>query len=680
MNPTTKAFTQKHELARRYAEMGLYIFPVCPNEKIPLHMGGHKSATIDIHQIDKWWTDCPDANIGASPSDSGHCVIDIDVKHGIDGEKSLRSLESIYRKAPKTLVVTTPAGGRHLWFKGYLPSTVKKLGAGLDTRGKGGYVLMPGSVVDGQEYTGVVDLSEVADIPDWVLTQIRAREKQPAEGNPDLIDAPWNLKRAESYLKNLVKFGEVAVEGQGGNALTYQVAATLCDLGASEESAIELILENWNPHCEPPWDPEELHDATYSPIRHAFQYAQNEAGCLAVRDPVQVFAGIRRQNDDLKMDFKSLFESCSAPSIEYIQNLLNEKAHPPEELIEGLLEKGVANFLCGVGGSHKSRLGLQMGLSIASGFPFLNRRVEKANLVYLSSEDSRNEVSKRSQDIVSALGLPRDIGGHYWDRKDADSRLVVVGEGAECEVMPFFHELVSALNAIQGHKFVVMDSCYDFVGFKGKAKVDEGSVNFFVKKVLGNLCQLTNSTLLVIWHPSQAGSERADASGWSVAWHNAPRVRLSISKKGESSSAFELKVVKKNHGRIPDPEELYYCEGALSHLPARNDVERNAELIDAVVAVAAKAVETGMPIQQRGSFRQWQYQDLERKLGFKPTKSEFRETLAFALRDGKLHYIKTTRHRTAGYYPGSAEQAAEQAIEVKRNSKSTELNGEGSKK
>ena len=50
-----------------------------------------------------------------------------------------------------------------------------------------------------------------------------------------------------------------------------------------------------------------------------------------------------------------------------VADLLSREVAPVEELIPAWLEKGIPTFLCGPGGTHKSRLALQWGLSLNSG-------------------------------------------------------------------------------------------------------------------------------------------------------------------------------------------------------------------------------------------------------------------------------------------------------------------------
>ena len=138
------------ETAMDYAERGIPIFPCRLDSKAPACAHGHKDASKDPDQIRAWWIECPSYNIGLCPEDAGWCVIDIDPRHR--GDESWERVTTELHDMVTTRTVITPSGGRHLYFHGSLPSTVGKLGPGLDTRGRGGYVLVPPSVIDGKEY------------------------------------------------------------------------------------------------------------------------------------------------------------------------------------------------------------------------------------------------------------------------------------------------------------------------------------------------------------------------------------------------------------------------------------------------------------------------------------------------------------------------------------------------
>lgn len=132
-------------------ERGWPVFPVLPGQKVPAVPGGFKAATTDLSQIVEWWSEWPTANIGFCPADAGLLVLDIDVKNA-NGFATLYELELANSPLPPTYTVRTPSGGEHRYFKGTAPSSVCRLGPGLDVRSRGGYVLLPPSIVDGKVY------------------------------------------------------------------------------------------------------------------------------------------------------------------------------------------------------------------------------------------------------------------------------------------------------------------------------------------------------------------------------------------------------------------------------------------------------------------------------------------------------------------------------------------------
>ena len=88
---------------------------------------------------------------------SGVFVLDVDQDEtkGLDGEASL--MELLDREGPlsDTAIQITPRGGRHFLFKhpgGKIKNSTSQLGAGLDIRGDGGYIIIAPSVNTGKAY------------------------------------------------------------------------------------------------------------------------------------------------------------------------------------------------------------------------------------------------------------------------------------------------------------------------------------------------------------------------------------------------------------------------------------------------------------------------------------------------------------------------------------------------
>lgn len=151
--------TPRHAAALELALARVPVFPCRVGGKEPagqmVHNGLH-GRTIDIGTINAWWA-VADWNLAIVPEDIGCYVVDIDPSHG--GTETWRKLceDNGWADHAARLQVRTPSGGLHLYLGGSLPPSVgtdrRGLGPGVDIRGRGSYVLIPPSVIDGIEYT-----------------------------------------------------------------------------------------------------------------------------------------------------------------------------------------------------------------------------------------------------------------------------------------------------------------------------------------------------------------------------------------------------------------------------------------------------------------------------------------------------------------------------------------------
>lgn len=245
--------------------------------KSPLTWSGHKDATKSEAQIRSWWAAWPDAMIGVPTGDVvGYFVLDVDRP---DGPASLAELEALHGPLPETVTQKTGSGGEQRFF--LMPTdgrevrnTTSKIGKNLDIRGTGGYVIVAPSIhPTGSPYqwlkTPRTTGTQFAEAPAWLLDMV-AKEKVVKTAPSDLeLDQDNFVLIATRYL---VKSAPVAIEGQGGDAATLQVAMEIRDIGVSEALCLELMLEWWNDRCQPPWGAEELAQK----VANAYKYAQNK--------------------------------------------------------------------------------------------------------------------------------------------------------------------------------------------------------------------------------------------------------------------------------------------------------------------------------------------------------------------------------------------------------------------
>ena len=85
------------QAALQYAACGFAVFPLRPGSKLP-RSGSHGfyDATTEPAQIEAWWTENPDYNIGF-PVGDGIIAIDLDTNHGSSDIDGVRTFEE-YRQ------------------------------------------------------------------------------------------------------------------------------------------------------------------------------------------------------------------------------------------------------------------------------------------------------------------------------------------------------------------------------------------------------------------------------------------------------------------------------------------------------------------------------------------------------------------------------------------------------
>lgn len=173
----------------------MWIFPSLAGAKIPATVNGLHAATLDVECIRAGWQFNPDFNIGIATGPSGLVVIDCDAGKPwpldtpppagvIDGADVLCCLAETLGQRPELLFrtagVRTPSGGVHLYYRAPAGRTFKntagRLGAWIDTRAVGGYVVGPWSVLPAGEYLPIAGFDtllaggtvDAAPLPMWL--------------------------------------------------------------------------------------------------------------------------------------------------------------------------------------------------------------------------------------------------------------------------------------------------------------------------------------------------------------------------------------------------------------------------------------------------------------------------------------------------------------------------------
>jgi putative DNA primase/helicase len=260
--------------ALHLASLGFHVFPLhtpeviggcscgksdCSNMgKHPRTMRGLKDATADPEQIKAWWRRWPHANIGIATGEvSNLLVIDVDPRHG--GWESLEALmHRIGEVFPSTVEAITGGDGRHFLFQmpdADIRNSAGKLGAGLDVRANGGYIVAAPSLhASGQRYRWASDESPLAHLPYNLLRELITP--------PRLIE----FKQRRGNVTVQTWTGGTVAEGARNETL-FRQAAAMRGQGAHESEIFDALCA-LNRSCSPPLPERELSKVAASVMRY----------------------------------------------------------------------------------------------------------------------------------------------------------------------------------------------------------------------------------------------------------------------------------------------------------------------------------------------------------------------------------------------------------------------------
>ncbi len=358
--------------------------PLAPRSVSQILLEGSKfgkdpyaQASRDPEIIRAWWEKTPAANI-AIAGGQGHLWIDRDPRNG--GDDSLLELEIELGPLPDTFTQSTPGDGEHYAFSvPYDLASHNAFRPGIDIKCFHGFVAGLGSKrakYPNKTYTIKHDLP-VAPLPQsWIDALSRPIEKPTPNFELPKINEAAAIKDAIEYLATAPE----AIEGAGGDAVTFQVAARLKDFGLSVDQTIELMYSpHWFDGCG--WAIDELGVK----VRNAYLYGQNPIG--SARPEV-------------------IFEEIAESPAPHKHQLLHHTDREPDlqavDLVDGFLSPNSLAAIVGPSNVGKTFLALDMAFAIAQGTPWLGRYdVLQGPAVYLALESSEEEIARRMKSYRS---------------------------------------------------------------------------------------------------------------------------------------------------------------------------------------------------------------------------------------------------------------------------------------
>jgi len=322
--------------------------------------------------IQNWFLKSPNADIGllTGPS-NGILVLDVD---GPVGAQAIAGKE-----LPTTWVSKTKRGD-HIIFAwdrrlDTVATTKVALLPGLDTRGKGGYIVAPPSTGLGERHYHWGPGSSPADVPlatapEWLIQLfLRAEAKQ--------YQAPYKETEKKSWLEET---WEGVAQGENRHKAMTRLASFYMSRGLFKDDVIALMLA-WNGRCSPPKPQEEFEFKLE-------QFLTNwDKG---------------RYQSNYQLDTK--LQSSSA------KTFLEGGPAQIDWLLTNYIPKETITFLHGYGGVGKSFASMDLAIEIGRGggawlkrFPVLGGRV-----LYIDEESHPTLLRQRFTCLLNEKGLKTD--------------------------------------------------------------------------------------------------------------------------------------------------------------------------------------------------------------------------------------------------------------------------------
>jgi RecA-family ATPase len=294
---------------------------------------------------------------------------------------------------------------------------------------------------------------------------------------------------------------------------------------------------------------------------------------------------------------------------------------PPRERewhVPGMVPAGEPTLLSGDGGTGKSQLALQLGVSTVTGRPWLGRPIIQGPCIFLTAEDDDEEVHRRLDAIAHLEAVPpSDLSNlHIISRVGKDALLGILDpETRQVEPTALYYAVESAVSQVRP-ALLILDTLADLFGGDEN---DRRQARQFVG-LLRRLTLPVGTTVLCLAHPSLTGINSGTGTSGSTGWSNSVRSRIYLERllewrgKGDQRRLIEpdpdrrqLSLKKANYGPLGQSLCLRWREGSFhkddrlpnTPLPTAGKVGRQAE--DTFLELLAAYEEEGRPVSANPS-------------------------------------------------------------------------------
>ena len=380
------------DAALEYAARQWAVFPIVPGRKKPsLIKDYYTLSSTDPEQIMAWWSSYPEANIGLDCGKSGLVAVDVDSEagHGKDGLGAVQMLQVVTGGADAwdTLLSETTTGGLHYVFKAPETGQVTTYAAtfgipGIDTRSKGGYIVLPPSKIGEKRYRWR-NTRALRPFPRNLVTRGPAAPRDDA---------------GRTEVESILQDQEVIPEGKR-DAVLIKVAGKLSSFGFSKDeiaAALRAVYEN---RCEPGMDP-----MTESDFQ---RLAKSASGYDRASNEMQEIVTSSGTLIEASGVYNKLDQAFAVDAATFLNNYDEEVVW----VIDKLLPRASVNMLQGPPKSGKSTLSRYLAFCVAYGLPFLGQYVAaQTPVLYYTLQENKAHLKDYCVGRLKALGKPiKDI-------------------------------------------------------------------------------------------------------------------------------------------------------------------------------------------------------------------------------------------------------------------------------
>lgn len=443
--PYLDSDTPLGEAALAYAREGVPVFPLAQKSKRPIFMGGFNQATTDESQIQDWWSDHPQANIGAVPGRIGCIVPDIDT---VEARRAWFD-----RVVVETASTQTGGGvGVHPWY--LAPRLAQRSHWRLDEQGgpfedpalgellfraSGGYVVVAPSIHPdtGDPYRFTSPDTEISALPtdiEDLLLQVHSRDagtsraanRAEAEEWLKQNSKPQTSEGGEAILAKRIENIANAHKDARNDTLLAEVGVLLnaaYHWDINLDDAMERIREVYVPHVA---DTRRSAQANRE-VEHAFEYVATQRYWEGPLGETLTGVPLKPKLEIVKPEFpvprtpearmRSQVEELVGHRLD-LGKLLKGDIPEIDWLVHGVIPRGRLTAMVAEAKVGKSLLLLDIAAGLAVGAPPFGPQQEPVKVLYVDYEMVPEDVATRldslgySDDEASAALLIDNL--YYW--------------------------------------------------------------------------------------------------------------------------------------------------------------------------------------------------------------------------------------------------------------------------